>query len=103
MRCNVDLLKIIQLGISFFDANGNFAEGCPTWQFNFKFNLKCVSCPPASASSTKLILLFLCCSEDMYAQDSIDMLVRSGIDFANHEEHGIDVTHFGELLTSSGS
>ena len=38
----------------------------------------------------------------MYAQDSIDMLVRSGIDFANHEEHGIDVTHFGELLTSSG-
>ena len=40
LRCNVDLLKIIQLGISFFDESGNFAEGCPTWQFNFKFNLK---------------------------------------------------------------
>jgi CCR4-NOT transcription complex subunit 7/8 len=38
----------------------------------------------------------------MYAQDSIDMLIRSGIDFTKHEEHGIDVTHFGELLTSSG-
>jgi len=80
LRCNVDLLKIIQLGISFFDESGNFAEGCPTWQFNFKFNL----------------------NEDMYAQDSIDMLIRSGIDFTKHEDHGIDVTHFGELLTSSG-
>ena len=40
LRCNVDLLKIIQLGLSFFDKHGNFAEGCPTWQFNFKFNLR---------------------------------------------------------------
>jgi CCR4-NOT transcription complex subunit 7/8 len=39
----------------------------------------------------------------MYAQDSIDMLIRSGIDFTKHEDHGIDVTHFGELLTSSGA
>ena len=39
----------------------------------------------------------------MYAQDSIDMLIRSGIDFTKHEEHGIDVTHFGELLMTSGT
>ncbi len=38
----------------------------------------------------------------MYAQDSIDLLTRSGINFKRHEEHGVDVSHFGELLTSSG-
>lgn len=38
----------------------------------------------------------------MYAQDSIDLLTRSGIDFRNHEERGIDIDAFGELLMSSG-
>lgn len=41
-------------------------------------------------------------SEDMYAQDSIELLTRSGIDFKKHEEQGIDVNDFGELLMSSG-
>ena len=80
LRCNVDLLKLIQVGVSFFNEDGEFAEGCPTWQFNFKFNL----------------------DEDMYAQDSIDMLVRSGINFQRHEDNGIHVAHFGELMMSSG-
>ena len=39
LRCNVDLLKIIQLGLSFFDDHGNPAPGISTWQFNFEFNL----------------------------------------------------------------
>jgi CCR4-NOT transcription complex subunit 7/8 len=77
---NVDLLKIIQLGITFTDEQGNFIEGCPCFEFNFKFNLK----------------------EDMYAQDSIDLLMRSGIDFEALSTRGIDVEHFGELLISSG-
>ena len=38
----------------------------------------------------------------MYAQDSIDLLVRSGIDFEAHDARGIDVDHFGELLMTSG-
>ncbi|KAJ3117334.1 hypothetical protein HDU96_007124 [Phlyctochytrium bullatum] len=80
LRCNVDLLRIIQLGLTFADENGNLPPNICTWQFNFKFNL----------------------NEDMYAQDSIDLLTKSGIDFKKHEEHGIDVEHFGELLTSSG-
>lgn len=42
LRCNVDLLKIIQLGITFADADGVVPDGCPTWQFNFKFSLQCV-------------------------------------------------------------
>lgn len=80
LRCNVDLLKIIQLGLTFSDAEGNLAPGCSTWQFNFKFDL----------------------AEDMYAQDSIDLLTRSGIEFEKHQENGIDVLQFGELLMCSG-
>lgn len=80
LRCNVDLLKIIQLGLTFSDSEGKLPDGDATWQFHFKFNL----------------------NEDMYAQDSIDLLRRAGIDFTKHEEKGIDVLHFGELLMSSG-
>ncbi|KAI8084887.1 ribonuclease H-like domain-containing protein [Halteromyces radiatus] len=80
LRCNVDLLKIIQLGVTFADQHGNLPGNICTWQFNFKFNL----------------------DDDMYAQDSIELLTKSGIDFKKHEEYGIDVEHFGELLISSG-
>lgn len=80
LRCNVDLLKIIQLGLTFSDDNGELAPGVCTYQFNFKFAL----------------------ADDIYAQDSIDLLTRSGIDFRRHEEYGIDVVYFAELLISSG-
>lgn len=81
LRCNVDLLRIIQLGLTFLDENGKTPGGSyTTWQFNFKFNL----------------------SEDMYAQDSIDLLQNSGIQFKKHEEEGIDPLDFAELLMTSG-
>ena len=38
----------------------------------------------------------------MYAQDSIDLLVESGIQFRRHDEEGIDVNRFAELLYTSG-
>lgn len=38
----------------------------------------------------------------MYAQDSIDLLTNSGIQFKKHEEDGIDPIEFAELLMSSG-
>jgi len=79
LRVNVDLLRIIQLGITFTDENGVYPQNC-TWQFNFKFNL----------------------NEDTYAPDSIDLLIRSGIDFNKMDRIGIDVFDFGELLISSG-
>ncbi|KAL7749030.1 CCR4-NOT core DEDD RNase subunit [Sorochytrium milnesiophthora] len=80
LRCNVDLLKLIQLGITFADEHGQMPPETCTWQFNFKFNL----------------------SDDMYAQDSIDLLDKAGIDFMKNEEKGIQVDRFGELLMSSG-
>ncbi|KAL1490015.1 hypothetical protein ABEB36_013928 [Hypothenemus hampei] len=81
LRCNVDLLRIIQLGLTFLDDSGKTPGGSyTTWQFNFKFNL----------------------SEDMYAQDSIDLLTNSGIQFKKHEDEGIEPLEFAELLMSSG-
>lgn len=97
LRCNVDLLKMIQLGITLFASDGtlppptdpanpqtnylaNFIPSPYSWQFNFSFSL----------------------SSDMYAQESTTMLERAGIDFAAHEKNGIDPQEFGALLYSSG-
>ena len=80
LRCNCDMLKVIQIGIACYDKSGKRAVGYPIWQFNFKFSLR----------------------EDMFARDSIELLQRSGIDFKKHEEKGIDVAKFGELLIPSG-
>lgn len=41
--------------------------------------------------------------EDMYAQDSIDLLQNSGLQFRKHEEDGIEPLEFAELLMSSGN
>lgn len=88
LRVNVDVLKIIQLGVTFSDENGTLAEPCSTWQFNFKFNLRYV---------THLIV-----STDMYAQDSIELLTRSGISFKKFSDMGIEAERFGEIFTTSG-
>lgn len=80
LRFNVDLLKIIQLGITFFDENGDRPEPFCTWQFNFKFSL----------------------ARDMFAQDSIDLLINSGIQFSRHETEGIDVYDFAQSFMTSG-
>ena len=81
LRCNVDLLKIIQLGLTFMDERADMpSDGVTTWQFNFKFNL----------------------TEDMYAEDSIDLLQNSGIQFEKHERDGIDPVAFAEMMLTSG-
>ena len=38
----------------------------------------------------------------MYAQDSIELLKNSGIDFVSNEARGIDVHQFGAHLMTSG-
>ncbi|CCW66350.1 unnamed protein product [Phytomonas sp. Hart1] len=80
LRCNVNLLKIIQLGITLLNSKGEVPEHCSTWQFNFRFSL----------------------NEDVYAQDSIELLRQGGINFDHFTAYGIEVTHFAELLISSG-
>ncbi|KAA6412267.1 MAG: CCR4-NOT transcription complex subunit 7 [Lasallia pustulata] len=99
LRCNVDLLRVIQLGITLFNEDGEMPPAHPpdasalstsgyqnltpfpcTWQFNFRFSLQ----------------------EDMYNQDSIDFLGSHGLDLDMHEKNGIDPQEFGALLISSG-
>ena len=99
LRCNVDLLKMIQLGVSLFSAEGEVPPAhpdpsasngstysnnlipCPcSWQFNFRFSLH----------------------NEMYAQESIHVLERSGVDFSLHEKNGIDPLEFGSYLITSG-
>ena len=41
-------------------------------------------------------------SDDMFAQESIELLTKAGINFKKHEEQGIETHQFGELLISSG-
>ncbi|OCK76146.1 ribonuclease H-like protein [Lepidopterella palustris CBS 459.81] len=102
VRCNVDLLKIIQLGITLFSITGDVPPSqldsatislpnrpqyannlimCPcTWTFNFQFSLE----------------------DDMYNEDSIQILKKSGADFEKHATQGIDPSEFGSLLITSG-
>lgn len=80
IRSNVNILKIIQLGITFSDQYGNTPPGICTWQFNFHFDI----------------------NTDMYAQDSLEMLERAGINFEQLSADGIDVCTFAELMISSG-
>ncbi|CAF1024456.1 unnamed protein product, partial [Didymodactylos carnosus] len=80
LKLNVDFLKIIQLGLTFMNDKGESPPGISSYQFNFNFNL----------------------TMDMYAQDSIELLQKSGIQFKKHEDEGIDPHQFAELLTTSG-
>ena len=85
LKTNVDLLKLIQLGLTFSDEHGNLptcgTERYCVWQFNFReFNL----------------------NEDVFAHDSIELLKQSGIDFKKNTEKGVDALRFSELLMSSG-
>ncbi|KAD4384563.1 hypothetical protein E3N88_24731 [Mikania micrantha] len=84
LKDNVDMLKLIQLGLTFSDENGNLptcgSDKPCIWQFNFReFNV----------------------NEDIFANDSIEMLRQCGIDFKKNSEMGIDANRFGELLMSS--
>jgi CCR4-NOT transcription complex subunit 7/8 len=79
-KANVDELKLIQLGLTFTDAQGNLPDGCATWQFNFKWSL----------------------TADKHASSSISLLKQSGIDFGRFQSEGIDIARFGSLFLTSG-
>ena len=80
IRLNVNELKVIQVGITLADENGNIPEPCSTWQFHFNFNVK----------------------TDTFAQDSIDLLTNAGIDFDKNLTLGIDPFEFGAIAMMSG-
>lgn len=99
LRTNVDMLKVIQIGLTLFNEEGETPPVRPgpefgpavkkssmtgtfpySWQFNFKFSLK----------------------EDMYNEKSIESLQQAGIDFNALERDGIDPHEFAALLIPSG-
>ena len=80
IKQNVDNLKLIQVGITLSDKQGNRSLTGGIWQFNLKFSLK----------------------SDKYAKDSITMLTNCGIDFEQLEHNGIEHEQFAEYLLSSG-
>lgn len=80
LRCNVDVLRMIQLGLTLCDEQGNLPPEVSTWQFNLHFNV----------------------DEDMCAPDSLELLTKAGLDFERHSRFGIDHETFGEMLITSG-
>ncbi|MCI29127.1 CCR4-associated factor 1-like protein 11, partial [Trifolium medium] len=85
VKVNVDALKLIQLGLTFSDENGNLPDfgtsNCFIWEFNFcDFNVK----------------------RDLHNKDSIDLLRRQGINFNCNVIHGVNLFHFFELMARSG-
>jgi CCR4-NOT transcription complex subunit 7/8 len=81
LRCNVDLTRAIQIGLTLSDGDGNKPEGTSTWRFNFLFDA----------------------DRDMISPDLTDKLRnKCGLDLEAHHSQGIDVGTFGELLMSSG-
>lgn len=80
IKSNVDELKLIQVGITLADENGETPKPISTWQFNLKFDLE----------------------NDTHAKESINLLKEAGIDFDQLNLRGIDSTRFADLLVSSG-
>ena len=85
MKSNVDALKIIQLGLTLFDSEGNLPDFgtpyCYVWEFNFRdFDIH----------------------KDYYVPESIKLLERQDIDFVKNKEKGIDSMDFSMMVWNSG-
>ena len=82
LKLNVERLKLIQLGITITNENGEYPKNIPyhTWQFNFQFDIK----------------------KDVYNEQSISLLKKSGIDFKKLKTNGIKKTTFAENIITSG-
>jgi len=88
VKQNVNNLKLIQLGLTFFNEQGNLptfetdsTEDSCIWQFNFReFDIE----------------------RDRKSPESIQFLQNAGIDFNKFKEEGVDINKFGQLFMLSG-
>ena len=80
LKLNVDSLKLIQLGITLKNSKNEYPKGNHTWQFNFEFDIE----------------------KDKYSQESINLLLKSGINFEKLKNEGINHKLFAEYFMTSG-
>ena len=80
LKMNVDNLKLIQVGLSLSNKNGEKPPNCDTWQFNLNFDV----------------------TKEKSHPDSISLLKDAGIDFDKLIEQGMDPLIFSDLLMTSG-
>ncbi|KAG5442489.1 CCR4-NOT transcription complex subunit 7 [Clonorchis sinensis] len=80
IKVNIDMMKPIQIGFSFFNDRGQTVGDVSTVQFNIKWNV----------------------DNDTYADDSIKLLAFSGIDFDKLKRNGIELNDFAEAFIASG-
>lgn len=76
MRRNVEMMKVIQLGLTFYDEGGQRSPGL-SWQFNFR------EFDPA---------------QDPHVESSIELLRDSGMDFDRNQRDGVDGSAFTFLF-----
>jgi len=93
---NVDKLKVIQVGISLSDEEGNMPPNVTTWQFNLRFNLK-------YGFYVFILFDFFSLSTDEYSKEAIKLLIDAGLKFDLHAKKGISSLQFAEYLIGSGN
>ena len=82
LKLNINSLKLIQLGITLRNKNGEYPSKFPyyTWQFNFKFDIE----------------------KDSYSPKSLKLLKNAGINFEKLKNNGIDQKNFAIYFMTSG-
>ncbi|KAI0497051.1 hypothetical protein KFK09_023379 [Dendrobium nobile] len=86
IKSNIDAIKLIQLGLTFFNSSGHLPHfGSPPhpciWQFNFR-----------EFDTTR----------DIFDRNHMDFLRRSGMDIEKNHLLGVTADRFSELIISSG-
>lgn len=80
IKVNIDMLRPIQIGFSFFGERGQSMDIVSTVQFNLKWNV----------------------DNETHAADSIQLLEQSGINFEKLKLNGIELSEFAEAFLASG-